>query len=210
MPDSATWRHGWPTPLIGAVGGYLALTQRGPAPAAEVAVTPVQVSPATVPAEPAPAAQTATVTATVELPPLAEPLPAPEPAPAVVPPPVPSAPEPTVVAAPPAPPPPAEPAAVAAPKPKPAPARAAAAREPADAVPQAHGINVGLFADPANAERAHARLIEAGLPAILQKVDSPKGERTRVRVGPYPSREAAEQGRTQLQRLQLDGKVIPR
>lgn len=188
----------------GAVGGYLALAQRGSAPAAEVAVTPVQVSPATVPAEPAPAAQSATV----ELPPLAEPLPAPEPAPAVVPPPVLSAPEPTVVAAPPAPPPPAEPAAVAAPKPKPAPARAAAAREPADAVPQAHGINVGLFADPANAERAHARLIEAGLPAILQKVDSPKGERTRVRVGPFAGRAQAEEAAARIRAMGLDAVVF--
>jgi cell division septation protein DedD len=192
----------------GAVGGYLALTQRGPAPAAEVAVTPVQVSPATVPAEPAPAAQAATVAATVELPPLAEPLPALEPTPAVVPPPVLSAPEPTVVAAPPAPPPTAEPAAVAAPKPKPAPARAAAAREPADAVPQAHGINVGLFADPANAERAHARLIEAGLPAILQKVDSPKGERTRVRVGPFAGRAQAEAAAARIRAMGLDAVVF--
>jgi cell division septation protein DedD len=31
-----------------------------------------------------------------------------------------------------------------------------------------------------------------------------------VRVGPYASREAAEKARQQLQRLQLDGKVMPR
>ena len=197
----------------GAVGGYLALTQRGPAPAVAVTGTPVQGSPAAAPAEPvaaepAPAAQT--VSAPVELPPLAEPLPAPEPVPAVVPPPVPSAPEPMVVATPPAPPPPTEPAAVVAPspKPKPAPARAAAAREPADAVPQAHGINVGLFADPANAERAHARLIEAGLPAILQKVDSPKGERTRVRVGPFAGRAQAEEAAARIRAMGLDAVVF--
>jgi len=37
-----------------------------------------------------------------------------------------------------------------------------------------------------------------------------EGPVTRVRVGPYASREAAEKGREQLQRLQLDGKVVPR
>jgi cell division protein FtsN len=201
----------------GAVGGYLALTQRGPAPATEVTGTPVLTSPAAAPAEPVvhePVPAAKTVAATVELPPLAEPLPAPEPAPATASPRVPSAPEPTVVATPPAPPPPppAEPAAVATPRPKPAPvpapARVAPAREPADAVPQAHGINVGLFADPANAERAHARLIEAGLPAILQKVDSPKGERTRVRVGPFAGRAQADEAAARIRAMGLDAVVF--
>lgn len=194
----------------GAVGGYFTLTQRGPAPAVAVAGTPVLTPPAAAPAEPAvrePAPAAQTVTATVELPPLAEPLPAPEPAPAIASPRVPSAPEPTVAVTPSAPS-PTEPAVVTAPKPKPSPVKVAAVREPAAAVPQAHGINVGLFADPANAEKAHARLIEAGLPAILQKVDSPKGERTRVRVGPFAGRAQADEAAARIRAMGLDAVVF--
>ena len=76
------------------------------------------------------------------------------------------------------------------------------------AAPQAHGINVGLFADPANADKAHARLVEAGFPAILQKVESPKGEFTRVRVGPFASRAKADEAAARIRALGLDAVVF--
>ena len=46
--------------------------------------------------------------------------------------------------------------------------------------------------------------------AYTEVVQTAKGPVTRVRVGPYNSREAAEKARSQLQKLQLDGKVVPR
>lgn len=106
--------------------------------------------------------------------------------------------------------PPAEPVSVAAlPAAAPrAPARVAASKEPVAAAPQAHGINVGLFADPANADKAHARLVEAGFPAILQKVESPKGERTRVRVGPFASRALADEAAGRIRAMGLDAVVF--
>lgn len=92
-------------------------------------------------------------------------------------------------------------------------ARTAAAPKPvaaasAAAAPQAHGVNVGLFADPANAEKAHARLVEAGFPAILQKVDSGGRERTRVRVGPYAGRAQAEEAAARIRAMGLDAVVF--
>ena len=71
-------------------------------------------------------------------------------------------------------------------------------------------IQVVALADAARAKDMHAKITAAGLKAYTEVVQTANGPVTRVRVGPYPSREAAEKGRTQLQRLQLDGKVIPR
>jgi len=109
--------------------------------------------------------------------------------------------------------PPAEPA----PAPAPAPVKAVAVSRvvapkavlaPTPPPPQAHGINVGLFADPANAGKAHARLVEAGFPAIQQKVESPKGELTRVRVGPFASRAQADEAAARIRALGLDAVVF--
>ena len=65
-------------------------------------------------------------------------------------------------------------------------------------------INVGLFAQVSNARAAHAKLLDAGLPAFTQAIDSPKGKRTRVRVGPFDSRAQAEAAAARIQALTLD------
>jgi cell division protein FtsN len=197
---------------LGAVAVGLGLKPTMLATLAEAADTPTLAVPA--PAEPvmsttepAPAAQPVAVS----LQPSAEPAPAPEPAPVIVSPPVLPAPEPAVVSAPPVPPPPqsAEPPPLVSPILAPAPvARIPAPKPRADDAPQAHGINVGLFADPANAEKAHARLVEAGMPAILQTVDSPKGARTRVRVGPFAGRAQADEAAARIRAMGLDAVVF--
>jgi DedD protein len=71
-------------------------------------------------------------------------------------------------------------------------------------------IQVVALADTAKARELQAKISASGLKAYTEVVQTAKGPVTRVRVGPYASREAAEKGREQLQRLQLDGKVIPR
>lgn len=106
----------------------------------------------------------------------------------------------------------APPAPAPEPAPEPAPVVVSKAAAPKAAVapppPQAHGINVGLFADPGNADKAHARLVEAGFPAIQQKVESPKGELTRVRVGPFASRAQADEAAARIRALGLDAVVF--
>lgn len=195
---------------LGAVAASLELKPAMLATLTEVAdtstlVVPAPAEPVMPTTEPAPAAQPVAVS----LPPPAEPAPAPEPAPVIVSPPVLPAPEPSVVSAPPvSPPQPAEPPTVAPPVPAPAPAKGPAPKARADDVPQAHGVNVGLFADPANAEKAHARLVEAGMPAILQTVDSPKGTRTRVRVGPFAGRAQADEAAARIRAMGLDAMVF--
>lgn len=73
---------------------------------------------------------------------------------------------------------------------------------------QDYAINVGLFAEAANARKARARLIEAGLPAYTQVVDTAKGPRTRVRVGPFAGREQADEAALRIRALGLEAQVF--
>ena len=69
-------------------------------------------------------------------------------------------------------------------------------------------VNVGLFADANNAQRAHDKLKGAGLPVLSQPVSGPKGELTRVRVGPFASRSKAEQAAKKIRALALDAVLV--
>lgn len=73
---------------------------------------------------------------------------------------------------------------------------------------QSFAINVGLFADAGNADRVLTRLVDAGLPAFIQVVDSPNGQRTRVRVGPFGSRALADEAALRIRALGLDAVVF--
>lgn len=99
---------------------------------------------------------------------------------------------------------PAKAAAVVAAKP-------AAPAAKADPVPSGgFAIQVVALADVAKAKAMQQQITGAGLQAYTEVVQTAKGPVTRVRVGPYASREAAELGLKQLKKLELDGKVVPR
>jgi cell division septation protein DedD len=122
------------------------------------------------------------------------------PAPAPTPAPIPAA-------EPPAPPPP-QPAAEA-PPPEPPDLPAQSVSEPiAVAAPRGYGINVGLFADAANAQRTLARIRQAGLPARSDTVTLERGPRTRVRAGPFASRAEADQAAVRIRSLGLEAQVF--
>ena len=70
-----------------------------------------------------------------------------------------------------------------------------------------HGVAVGMFADPANAARAEARLRDAGLPVLVDPVESSRGTLTRIRVGPLDDRAAADAAARQIRALGLDARV---
>lgn len=103
-----------------------------------------------------------------------------------------------------------------APKPPasaPVPAKQPAAKTESAAKAPASGgfvIQVAALSDAAKARELQAKIAGGGLKVYTEIVQTAKGPVTRVRVGPYASREAAEKARASLQRLQLDGKVIPR
>jgi cell division septation protein DedD len=69
-------------------------------------------------------------------------------------------------------------------------------------------INVGLFADENNARNAMAKLQDAGLPALSQPIQSAKGARTRVRVGPFETQAEADRVAEKIRSLQLEAQVF--
>ena len=109
-----------------------------------------------------------------------------------------------------------EPASRAVPPPKTRAAKAAAsAAEPTASAPlptvgtaAGYYINVGLFADEANARKAQARLLNEGLPAFRQELNASSGRRIRVRVGPYPGRTEADAAAGSIRSMGLDAVVF--
>ena len=83
-----------------------------------------------------------------------------------------------------------------APKPEPKPAQQVA-------VSQDYVVQLGAFSNAANARALQRKLQENKFKAYTEVIKSSGGERTRVRVGPYDSREAAEKARQRMRSLKL-------
>ena len=64
-------------------------------------------------------------------------------------------------------------------------------------------VQLGAYQNPANVKSMQNRLKGIGLPSFTEKVDTPQGPRTRVRSGPFPSRDAAETAQAQLKKLAI-------
>jgi DedD protein len=74
-------------------------------------------------------------------------------------------------------------------------------------------IQLGAFADPARARALEQRMRQAGFPAYLERV--PQANRTRVRAGPYASREAAQKAYESMKKRKLtvgaaEGQIVPK
>jgi cell division protein FtsN len=87
------------------------------------------------------------------------------------------------------------------PKPRPSAVEAASAAS-------TYAINVGVFADAANAERVMAQLKAAKLAAYTQRIDGAKGPLTRVRVGPFSDGEQAAAAAQRIRALGLEALVF--
>ena len=185
-------------------------------PAVTVAEAASAAAAASAPADPEPPA--AKASEPEEAPAVAAP--APEPAASATQPPEAPAPAPAQAARPEAKKPPAARAPTAS-RPAPAAKAKASASMPApsastasDALPAPVGtaagyyINVGLFAEEANARKAQARLLNEGLPAFRQEIAGAKGRRIRVRVGPYASRAQADTAAASIRAMALEAVVF--
>lgn len=102
----------------------------------------------------------------------------------------------------------AEPPPSAATKPEPP----AAARADAGKAAASRGfvVQVAALADAAKAKQLEKQMAGAGVKTYTEVITTQSGEVTRVRAGPYPTREAAEKARTQLKKAGLDGTVVPK
>ncbi|MDX9707545.1 MAG: SPOR domain-containing protein [Azospira sp.] len=73
-----------------------------------------------------------------------------------------------------------------------------------------HVILIGAFANPANVRLLQSKLGELGIKVYTEALDSPQGKKTRVRAGPFPSREAAEKALARMQRIGVNGVLATR
>ena len=69
-------------------------------------------------------------------------------------------------------------------------------------------VQVGAYADDAKAREARLKLEKAGFKTYAQVVDTKDGQRTRVRVGPFPSRAEAEQVAGKIKSLGLPVTIL--
>lgn len=104
-------------------------------------------------------------------------------------------------------------AAVVKPVEAPAPEKAAAGKSApmAAATPRLEGfaVQVGAFRDEAKLRQAREKLAAAGVVHYTERLDTSSGPLTRLRAGPFPTREAAEAAQSKLKRAAVEGKVIP-
>ncbi len=104
----------------------------------------------------------------------------------------------------------AKPAVAAAPAPAPKPA-AEAPPKPAAPTAAATGrfvVQIGAFAEASAVRDARSKAEKAGLATFTQTVSTADGQRTRVRVGPFASREEAEKAAAQAKAAGLGGAVL--
>lgn len=70
-------------------------------------------------------------------------------------------------------------------------------------------IQVAALANQEKVDELRAKLQSANLKSYTQKVNSEGGEKIRVRLGPYASKEEAEQAKAKLAKLGLSGSLVP-
>ena len=80
--------------------------------------------------------------------------------------------------------------------------------KPADAN-QKFVLQVAALATQDKVDELQEKLSAAGIKSFTQKVPTQSGERTRIRVGPFSSKEEAEKVRAKLTKLGLNGSLVP-
>ena len=68
-------------------------------------------------------------------------------------------------------------------------------------------VLIGAFSNEANVKGLKAKLAEQGIKTFTEPLDTPQGKKTRVRAGPFASREAAERALEKMQRVGVGGVV---
>jgi DedD protein len=69
-------------------------------------------------------------------------------------------------------------------------------------------VQVGSFLEESKVREARSKLEKAGLKTYTQVVDAKDGKRTRVRLGPYPTKAEAEKAAEKVKSLQMPALVL--
>lgn len=68
-------------------------------------------------------------------------------------------------------------------------------------------ILIGAFANPANVKQLQTKLGELGIKVYTEVLESPQGNKIRVRAGPFPNRDAADKALEKMKRIGVNGVV---
>ncbi|CAN5719587.1 SPOR domain-containing protein [soil metagenome] len=79
----------------------------------------------------------------------------------------------------------------------------------ADKVASAYVVQVAALATQDKVNELQGKLKAANIKSYTQKVATTSGEKIRIRMGPFASKEEAEKARTKLSKLGLGGTLIP-
>lgn len=81
----------------------------------------------------------------------------------------------------------------------------------ADASPAAKSgeylVLIGAFANEANVKNLKAKLGEQGIKTISEPLDTPQGKKTRLRAGPFASKDAADKALDKMRKIGVSGVV---
>lgn len=71
-------------------------------------------------------------------------------------------------------------------------------------------VQLGAYQEAGRVKLLLGKLKELGVPAFTEKVDTPQGQRTRVRAGPFTSRDAAVKAQERVKIIGVTGPVAPK
>jgi len=69
-------------------------------------------------------------------------------------------------------------------------------------------LQIGVFSDPANIKQLQQKLSTISLKSYTEKIDTPKGEKIRLRAGPFSSRQDADAALNKIKTIGLNGMVV--
>lgn len=72
----------------------------------------------------------------------------------------------------------------------------------------AYTVQIGVFSDSANVKKLQQKLQTLGYKSYTEMIDTPKGEKIRLRTGPFDSRELADNALTTIKGAGLSGLVV--
>lgn len=79
--------------------------------------------------------------------------------------------------------------------------------KPAAAKGGEHVVLIGAFANDENVKIIKNKLGEMGIRVYTEPLDTPQGKKTRVRAGPFPSRDAADKALERMKKIGVGGVV---
>ena len=74
--------------------------------------------------------------------------------------------------------------------------------------PASFAVQVGVYSDMANVKQLQEKLKQAGYKSHVETINTPKGDKFRIRAGNFPSRQDAASALTKIQAVGLPGMVI--